>query len=296
MTAVDFIANLMPWAGSLIPATLTVRNLQKNLQFTTPEALIVGAVVEGIGFVTIATAVDLYELNQAEQAESMDSWGPRQKTDGQFWVSLAGAVVYVLVVLAINALLESGDIIHKITLGLLSVFGVLGGLTVALRNQLYKRKLALDQRRADLQARMLQQEQDARDAARMRQAEEREERDRILALRLQREQDELEYQRQLATEKLRQQHELRMEKIAAEDRRRATENFRGLSGEQPAGPGDDPGTSGGIRRFSEIPESDYEWLRTAPVRDVVAKYKITGKDPDRTARTWKSKVKGEEMP
>ena len=296
MTAVDFIANLMPWAGSLIPATLTVRNLQKNLQFTTPEALIVGAVVEGIGFVTIATAVDLYELNQAEQAESMDSWGPRQKTDGQFWVSLGGAVVYVLVVLAINALLESGDIIHKITLGLLSVFGVLGGLTVALRNQLEKRRIALDKRRADLQARMLQQEPDARDAAQMRQAEEREERDRILALRLQREQDELEHQRQLAAEKLRQQHELRMEKIAAEDRRRAAESFRGLSGEQPMGSGDDPGTSGGIRRFSEIPESDYEWLRTAPVKEVVAKYKITGKDPDRTARTWKSKVKGEEMP
>ena len=140
MNTVDLIAGVMPWGGSLVPATITFNNVQKNLGMTFGEALIIGAVVEGMGFVTVTTALDLYELSQAERGEDTTRRGV------SFWVAVGGVVCYILVVELVNAVLGDGEPWQKVTMGLLSVFGLLGGLMVALRNQLSKRRAELDRK------------------------------------------------------------------------------------------------------------------------------------------------------
>jgi len=43
----------------------------------------------------------------------------------------------------------------------------------------------------------------------------------------------------------------------------------------------------GVRRWSDIPPVDYGWLADAPASEIVARYGLSGKDPERQARTWK---------
>jgi hypothetical protein len=181
---VDIVAFAMPWSGSLVPAIMTYRNAQKNLGFQPFEAIVIGVVVEGIGFVSITTALDYYEQNIAD--------GKSQ--DGQFWVAVGGAAMYVIVILLVNAILDGGSILQKIAMGLLSMMAVVGGLMVALRNQLGKRR--------ELKAQM---EADEKAAKEKLEADEIEKREKEQMLNFQREQDEINFQRKLMEQKLEDQ-------------------------------------------------------------------------------------------
>jgi hypothetical protein len=289
ITAVDWVANMMPWAGSSVPAVMTFQNVQK-LGFEPWQALVIGLVVEGMGFVSITTMLDIYEANVAERQKTGNP--SRPLFDGAFWVALGGAGVYLVAVLMVNAILDGGDAWQKVTLALLSLFGVVGGIMVALRNQLGKR-LVTNNQAAEEQK---QAEERERLAAEKREAE---------ALEHQRmmTREALEHQRRMDEERLRLEHEERAQKIEAESRRkleklkadglrRAAEESRRVSAETPEGSGDgrilSAESPAGHRRWSDIPASEYGWISEAPVGEVVKKYQITGKDPERLARTWKT--------
>ncbi len=198
MTKIDWVANTMPWAGSAIPSVMTFQNVQK-LGFEPWQAFIIGAVVEGIGFVSITTAIDIYEANQAEREAQGTA---RSLFDTSFWVAIGGAAVYLAAVLLVNAILDGGDVWQKVTLALLSLFGVIGGVMVALRNQLSKRLAQFER---------LGQETRAEREAEKKKAED---------LALEREREERAFAHHMAEEKVRLEYETAMKKIEEESRRK----------------------------------------------------------------------------
>ncbi len=264
ITVVDWVASSLPIAGGLIPATMTFHNAQAQLGFGIPESFIIGAVVEALGFVTIKTSLDILAQNQNEHGKPFDS---------AFWLSLTGTLVYLVSVLMVNAILDDGDMWRKITLALLSLFGLIGGLMIALRDHLYKRQVALE----DAQDRALRVAEDEKQRA------------------AERETAEIEHAWQMDQERLRLEHEERMLKIEEESRRKIAKIEAGSirkpsgvvtdgSGGPPDATDDHPETR---LRWSDVSPEDYRWIVDAPVGEIVNRYKLTGKDPERLARTWK---------
>lgn len=178
---VDKVAFALPSLGSLIPAVLIFRNAQTNLKFEWWEAGVTAVVMEGLGFSSIATALDIFEQLQAEG----------KRWSGQLGVAVGGVVLYLAVGLLINALLDTGDWLRRVTLGLLTLLPIIGGLSVVLRNQLQKRQAAL-----------VQEDVDAR-------ASEAEERDYQRKLQ----QDEIAFQNKLKEQAIHLEHDLKVQKL-----------------------------------------------------------------------------------
>jgi hypothetical protein len=155
---------------------------------------------------------------------------------------------------------------------------------VALRNQLGKRRTALDL----AESRKRQAEADATDQAER-------ERERIRSLQAEKDSQELEFQRALQADQLRMNHELEMAKQEAESLRRLEKTradaLRKVSAQAPDGQETPRKVSGhsadGVRRWADVPPDDYGWLADAPASEIVARYRLSGKDPERQARTWK---------
>jgi hypothetical protein len=292
MLSVDFVANIMPWAGSLIPATLTVLNLMRNLKFELLPALLIGAVIEGIGFVSVTTAIDLYELRRAEhESQRATSWAAPVKMDGAFWVAVGGAAVYLVAVLSINAILDDGDIWRKVTLALLSLFGVIGGVNVALRNQLHKRRVAFAKIQDDAAERQASAERDAQ-SERERQASielEREREQRAHAYAMEQERVRLEHETEMA--KLEADNLRKLEKARADSARKASEMQRMTPENAPDKADGSPDGKDIVRRWPDVSPDDYGWIVDAPAKEIVKRYKLTGKDPERVARSWKGYAK-----
>lgn len=275
VTIVDRIALAMPWAGGLVPASMTYHNARVVLGFEVWQAILVGIVVEAIGFVVIATALDLWEQMQDEASARMQSWTAPVASSlrGQLAVALAGVVVYLVVVVAINAILDNGDGWHKLTKGLMASFGLLGGLMVALRNQLGKR-------RAALALAQVKQEQVSTEAQAQQLAREQAERDHAWAM----EQERLRLEHEERMRKIEEDSRLKIAKIGADGLRQASGKAADGSGKAPDAPGEAPATR---LRWADVSPDDYRWIADAPVGEIVKRYQITGKDPERLARTWK---------
>lgn len=221
---VDKVAFTLPSLGSLIPAIMTFQNAQKNMGFESWQAFVIAVVAEGLGFTTITTTLDIYEQDLAEGR----AWSP------QFLISLGGTLVYLGVVLLINAILADGDLWKKLALALLILLAVVGGLMVALRNQLGKRREALALIHANTKAEM----------------------ERQVALELQREQDEIAHQRKLQEAELQMKHDLKvlkLQKKVAEPAVKVAEKPVQVAEQVSAGPSEQPETFGKWKRWTEVP-------------------------------------------
>lgn len=206
---VDGVAMTLPWAGGLVPATLTYQNLYAS-GYEWWQAGIVAGIVEGMGFVSVTTVIDIYEHGRAEQAAAAEiSWNKPDTLGGSFWIALGGAVLYLVAVLVINTVLDGNSSPAKmLTGGLLSTFGVLGGVMVALRNQLSKQRAAKEL--AESRKRQDEADQKERDRAA---------RDRQMQLQNDREREALEHQRKMQDEELRMKHELNLKKLEEKSRK-----------------------------------------------------------------------------
>lgn len=298
ITIVDKLASWLPWLGGLLPAMLTYQNALDELGFEVWEAGLLAVIVEAIGFVAIATALDLWEMYRDELDARYQSWnapsGTPAAVNGMFWVAAGGVLVYLFVVVSINAILDDGDAWHKITQGLMASFGLLGGLMVALRNQMAKRRMVLTNAKT-------RQDEQAADAKARQDEIEREER---------------EHKRRMEEERLRLEHEERLRKLDEQSRRKLAKieadglrkvSTRGAdgsgkspdgvgqspdaAGQSPDGAGNSPDVAGDYPatrlRWSDVSPDDYRWIADAHPADIVKRYKLTGKDPERLARTWK---------
>lgn len=178
---VDRVSFTLPWLGSLIPAVLIYKNTQSNLTFEWWEAGVTAVVMEGLGFSAITTALDIFEQLQADG----------KRWSGQLGIAVGGVALYLIVALLVNAFLDTGDWLRRVTLGLLTLLPVVGGLSVALRNQLGKREAAKALVDADAKT----------------------DKEREDAIRVQREQEEIDYQRKLQADAIAFQQKLQADEI-----------------------------------------------------------------------------------
>jgi hypothetical protein len=168
---IDKVALALPVGVMLIPATMIYTNVQRRLGFGPVEGLAAGVFVEGMGFVTIATALEIYEQNQAEA-------DPAQRRTGMFWIAAGGTLVYLAVVILLNVLMDDGPALNKAALALLSSLSPVAGLMIVLRKALAQRRAEMERRdeaeRLAAQAQAAQeraaQERAAQEAAQERQA------------------------------------------------------------------------------------------------------------------------------
>jgi hypothetical protein len=254
-TVVDFVAGIMPWAGGLIPATMTYQNVQTNLNFGSVEALVIGGVVEGIGFVSITTALDLYEQFQIERDEKAENSWQKPSLPGQFWVAVAVSVVYLVAVLMVNALMDPGDIWRKLTMAVLSTFGAMGGVIVALRNQLGKRREAFERAEQERETEKARREREAYQEKMRAQREAEQERVRVAALQAERERLTLEHEQALKAQELKDKHEERMKKIEESSRKRddkVSETYSKVTGDEKKV----PETFGRWKDWRKLPENE----------------------------------------
>lgn len=236
---VDRVAFTLPSLGSLIPAVLIFKNAQANLKFEPWEAGVTAVVMEGLGFSSIATALDIFEQLQAEG----------KRWSGQLAVAVGGVVLYLVVGLLINALLDTGDWLRRMTLGLLTLLPIIGGLSVVLRNQLQKRQAALVQ--ADVDAKAEEARQKVLQAQR-----EQDEIDHQRKLQ----QDEIAFQNKLKEEALRLEHDLKVRKL----QQKVTESSPKVANnpvQVAAAHKQQPDTFGKWRSWAELP--DEQRLRVA---------------------------------
>jgi hypothetical protein len=122
---VDNLAATSPWLAPLIPAYLGFRNMTGVLGFP-PWVGIVGAIViETLGLSTVHTVFTLWDYNDS-----------RRKSDQRapMWAALIVAVMYVLIILTVNVLLDyDSEPVEKVAMALLSSLSVVAAITLAVR-------------------------------------------------------------------------------------------------------------------------------------------------------------------
>lgn len=231
---VDFVASGLPGLASLVPAIMTVKNAHQVLGFEVWQAWVIGVVAEGLGFATVTTTLDVFEQDQVGVTDG------KPRLTWRFWVSAGGTLVYLLVMLLVNSFLDPGSMLRKVALGLLAILAVVGGLMVAVRNQLKKHRAALAVVEGEAKA----------------------ERERQIALQLQRDQDEIAHNRRLQDEEiaharflkdeeLKRQHELKVLKLKS----KVSESTVRVAGKSQQPSNNHPDTYGKWRRWTEVPDA-----------------------------------------
>ncbi|HNV30139.1 MAG TPA: hypothetical protein PKJ83_13425, partial [Cyclobacteriaceae bacterium] len=62
--AIDLVAKIAPWCAPVPTAYLVGRATVNHLEWPVPIGILAAAVIESLGLVTCATALDLYQFNQ----------------------------------------------------------------------------------------------------------------------------------------------------------------------------------------------------------------------------------------
>ena len=280
-TLVDRIAGSMALLGGLVPALMTFRNVQDHLGYDVVSAAVVAIVVEGIGFVTITTSLDALRAYQDAQEKSTASWmAAPNPSKAPLMISLIGVVIYLIVVVSVNAILDDGDIWAKISQGLMASFGLLGGLTVAIRNQLEKQAWAIAQTEAAQKER--EQQATAR-ADRERQA--------LQQQQAEREKMRLEHEHQENLARIAEDARVKVAKAEAKKAGKLAESFSNSaeSFQKVAGAGQKvPETFGKWHDWRKLPESEKKVIATLETPEKVSElYGV----PLKTSGNWLANAK-----
>lgn len=122
---VDNLAATSPWLAPIIPAYLGYSNMTGVLGFPHWVAVVGAIVIETLGLSTVHTVFTLWDYNDS-----------RRKSDQRapVWAALVVAIVYIMVILTVNVLLDyERKSIEKLSLALLSMLSVVAAITLAVR-------------------------------------------------------------------------------------------------------------------------------------------------------------------
>jgi hypothetical protein len=201
----------------------------------------------------VAMAVEGLGLSVVSTAFSL--WRAGANT---FKIAVGTVVFYLVVIIAVNVGLDLGWP-HWVAKALLSLLSVPGVVTLALRSQL----------RQDVAQQVLV---DVQDAAQKLAAEEREYQRKLEA-------EAREYQRRVDEQERERRFELKkLAKVSGE----YPVSSRKVAGELPETYAD----------WRDVPESEYEFIRAHSPAEIVERYHLGGKDPERKARNWKTYAGG----
>lgn len=127
-TVVDNLAATAPWLAPLAPAYMAFDSMMKVLVFPIYVALPIAGAIEALGIATISTTVMFFSYNNDKhQRRKEDPTAPT-------WLAAAMAVVYLVVVIMLNVVLDTSDNIRRVAKGLLSVLTVVAAVTLVLRS------------------------------------------------------------------------------------------------------------------------------------------------------------------
>lgn len=140
---VDNISATAPWLAPVPSAYMMYHSMNAALDFPAWAAFVGGAVVELLGLSAVTTVIGLWEYN--EHARQRDQRAP-------VVLALITAGFYLAVVLTVNALLDPGEPIARLSKGLISCLSVVAGVILALRSGQAKRTQAIEDERAERRA------------------------------------------------------------------------------------------------------------------------------------------------
>lgn len=94
---VRLICTILPWLVPLVPAWLTYRHAIDQMQYSQNISLIMGIVVEGLGLASLVTSFTFWAHNRKFKDV---------KAQMPLWVPIATYVVYLVIVLIVNVVLD----------------------------------------------------------------------------------------------------------------------------------------------------------------------------------------------
>lgn len=122
---VDTISAFMPWLTPFVPAYLTYYGAINYLHFPNYAAWILAIVVESLGLSAINTTFQFWDWNDAARGQR-----------APWKVALGSSAFYLIVVLAINVLMDmKAPVQELVTKALISSLSICGGIIIALRSQ-----------------------------------------------------------------------------------------------------------------------------------------------------------------
>jgi putative Mn2+ efflux pump MntP len=129
VSVITLIAKIIPSLVPVIPAYVGyvhVTNKETGLGFDPWAGWIYGAVIEGLGYAAIYKAIQFWENNRKYTSD---------KNQAPLWVAILIYIVYLLVTLTVNVMLDykAGVEIYKVVaLGLISLLSVPAGLLMSI--------------------------------------------------------------------------------------------------------------------------------------------------------------------
>jgi hypothetical protein len=126
----DLLSVVVPYAVPIIPAYLTYFHTRDQMAFPDWVAKTAAFVVEVLGITAVSTAIRFWRNNQIYKSD---------KERAPFWLAVGVYVFYIVVVLAVNVILEivsgvrSGWVIFSI--GLFSLLSFPSGVLISIRAQ-----------------------------------------------------------------------------------------------------------------------------------------------------------------
>lgn len=132
-SAEDSIINLLtviaPWLVPVIPAFLTYWHTNRDLGFPAWVAWTSAIVVEVLGLASMRTSISFFEHNKRYSKDT---------NKAPFWLAVSTYVFYLLVILAVNVLLDITNNIkwtNILAIALFSLLSVPAGLLISVRAQ-----------------------------------------------------------------------------------------------------------------------------------------------------------------
>lgn len=140
---INTLSIIVPWFVPVIPAYLTFRHSEINLQFPVWVAWTAAFVVEVLGLASMRTAVSFYEHNKHYT---------KQENKSPFRVALSIYSSYLLVVLVVNVLLDWQNGVvwwNVLAIGLFSLLSVPAAALISVRAQHTELLRELDRNRSE---------------------------------------------------------------------------------------------------------------------------------------------------
>lgn len=126
----DLLSALVPYAVPIIPAYLTFYHTRDMMDFPPNVAGSAAFVVEVLGITSVSTSIRFWRHNLRYKTET---------NRAPFWLALATYVFYIVVVLAVNVILEIETAQRTPTviwaIGLFSLLSVPSGVLISIRTQ-----------------------------------------------------------------------------------------------------------------------------------------------------------------
>jgi hypothetical protein len=142
--AVDFVARTVPWFSPLPTAYLTAQATVRHLGWPGGMGVVAGAIIEGLGLASVATALELREYNAT-----------RRKSDPKapFGLTVALAGVYLASVTALTVVLDTAPRLATYAPLIFPLMSLTGATLLAIRADHRQRLAAIEADKLDRSAR-----------------------------------------------------------------------------------------------------------------------------------------------